>query len=110
MGAWFSSKKVPRLRLIEQLPGRGKVVYQREIFHSSQKEPYIFEFTHPSGTITGIACCPVEDEKIQSPEATVKSGGLNCEHVCIYLERTEKGEWAYQLAISAEENHETKAS
>ena len=110
MGAWFSSKKIPRPRLVEGYPGRGKTVYQRQVFHSSQKRPYTFHFAHPSATITGIACCPVADENIQTPEATVTGGGVNCKHVRIYLEPTEKGEWAYDLAIKAEENHETKPS
>jgi hypothetical protein len=111
MGGWFSSKKIPQPRLVEGHPGHGKIVYQREQFHSSQKRPYTFKFTNPSvTTITGIACCPVADEKIQAPEATVTEGGVNCKHVHIYLEPTEKGEWGYVLAISAEENLETKAS
>jgi hypothetical protein len=40
----------------------------------------------------------------------VTEGGVNWTHVRIYLEPTEKGEWAYQLAISAEENNESRAS
>jgi len=64
--------------------------------------PYTFQFTHPAVTITGIACYPVENKKIQSPEATVTGGGVNWKHVHIYLEPTEKGEWAYDLAIKAE--------
>ena len=99
--SWFSSKEIPRPRLLEGLPGRGKIVYKREVFHSSQKRPYTFHFQSPS-TITGIACYPVEDEKIQAPEATVKEGGVNWKHVHIYVEPTEKGEWAYDLAINAE--------
>jgi hypothetical protein len=103
MGAWFSSKNIPRPRLVEGHPGHGKIVYQREDFHSSQKRPYTFEFTNPSvTTITGIACCPVEDNKIQAPEATVTRGGVNWKYVHIYLEPTEEGEWRYALAISAE--------
>ena len=106
--SWFSSKKIPRPRLVEGLPGRGKIVYQREVFHSSQKRPYTFHFTYASSAIAGIACIPVADENIQSPEATVTEGGINCKHVHIYLEPIEKGEWAYELAINAEENHETR--
>jgi hypothetical protein len=110
MGGWFS-KKVPRPSLVEGHPRHGKIVYQREVFHSSQKRPYTFEFTNPLVTrITGIACCPLPDKKIQAPEATVSDGGVNSKHVHIYLEPTEKGEWGYVLAISAEENLETKAS
>jgi len=90
--------------------GRGKVVYERKCVHSSQREPYEIEITCPSATITGIACCPAEDDTIQLPVATVKSGGLSCKHVRIYLKPTEKGEWAYDLAISAELNLEPKAS
>jgi len=105
ISSWFSSKEIPRPSIVEGHPGRGKVVYKREVFHSSQRGPYTFEFTHPSATITGIACCPVEDEKIQAPEATVTGGGVNWKYVHVYLEPREKGEWAYELAINAEENH-----
>jgi hypothetical protein len=109
MGGWFSSRKIPRPSLAEGHPGRGIFVYQREVFHSSHKKPYTFKFTIPTGTITGIACYPVKDKKIQSPEATVTEGGVNCKYVHVYLEPIEKGEWAYELAIRAEEDHETKA-
>jgi hypothetical protein len=61
-------------------------------------------------TITGIACFPVKDKNIQSPEATVTGGGVNRKHVRIYLEPAEKGEWAYDLAIKGEENYETTSS
>jgi hypothetical protein len=109
MGAWFSSNEIPRPSLVVGLPGRGKVVYERKSVRTSQKGPYGIEITCTSATVTGIACCPVEDDKIHSPVATVKSGGVGWKYVRVYLEPTEKGEWAYQLAISAEENHETKA-
>jgi len=106
MGAWFSSKKIPRPSLVEGIPGRGKVLYRRQVFHSSRKAPYTFEFSHPSATITGIACCPVGDEKIQSPEAKVTAGGVNWKHAHIYLEPTEKSDWAYDLAITGEYNQQ----
>ena len=104
-----SPSSVPRPSLVEGCPGRGKVVYQRKHCHTSYKGPYGLEITCPSGTITGIACCPVENDKIQSPAATVKSGGLNYDRVRMYLEPTERGEWGYDLAISAELN-QPKAS
>jgi hypothetical protein len=101
--SWFSKKEIPRPSLIEGVPGRGKVVYKREVFHTAEKKPHTFRFAHPTGPITGIACTPVKDEQIQSPEATVTEGGLHHKHVHIYLEPTQKGPWAYQLAINAEE-------
>lgn len=110
MGAWFSSKKIPRPSLVEGLPGRGKVVYKREVFHSSRRRPYTFKFIHSSAMITGLACCPVRDEKTQAPEATVTEGGVNWKHVHIHMKPTEEGDWAYELAINAVLNHETGVS
>ena len=104
-----SSSSVPQPQHFEGVPGRGKMVYHRKVRHTSYREPYGLEITCPSATITGIVCWPLTD-KVQSPEATVESGGLNYKHVRIYLRPTEKGEWAFDLAISAEENDETKAS
>jgi len=71
MGAWLSPKEIPRPSLVEGLPGRGKVVYERKSVHTSQTGPYGIKITCPSATITGIACCPGEDDKIQSPVAVV---------------------------------------
>jgi hypothetical protein len=111
MGALFSSvadwsqpEKIPRPCFVEGICNRGKVVYRQKVSHDSQKGPYKLEFSYPSSTITGIACCPVANEKIQSPEAAVTAGGVNCKYVHIYLEPLEEDEWAYELAISAEEN------
>ena len=108
MGASWS-KKIPQPSLVQGNTGRGKVVFQRQRLHTSKIGPYGIEITCPS-EITGISCTPFEKSKIQSPEATVKSGGINYKYVRIYLEPTEKGEWAYEIAISAEENHVSKAS
>jgi len=110
LSSWFSSKKIPRSSLVEGISGCGNVLYKRQVFHSSRKGPHTFEYTHPSATITGIACCSVEDKNIQAPEATVTGGGVNWNHVRIYLEPTEEGNWAYELAIKGEENHETRGS
>lgn len=91
----------PRPQLVEGVPGRGKVVYKREAKHFVEK----YDTVKYTGTakITGIACVPVENKTIQSAQATVTAGGLNHNHVDIYLKPTQSGKWAYQLAISAEE-------
>jgi hypothetical protein len=85
----------------------GKVLLEREINHNSKKQPYIVIFTIPSARITRIACCPVEDENIQSPYATVTAGGLNHKYVHILLKPATEAEWAYKLEISGEESPET---
>jgi hypothetical protein len=84
-------------------------MYQRTSYNTSDKGPYGLEITNPSATITRIECCPIADQNIQSPEVILKSGGINYRHVRIYLVPTVKDKWAYQLAITAEED-ETKAS
>jgi len=111
MGSWFSSRKIPRPKLIFGIYGRGKVLYQRTIIHTSQMGHYGMEITCPSAAITGITCFPVEDDRIQSPEAKVKSGGVNCKHVNIYLTPIKKDDfWGYVFTIRAELNNETRAS
>jgi len=109
MDSSSSSRKIPRPWFIKGLPDRGKIVYKQTTFHNSQRGPCTLKFAHPSATITGIACYPVADANIQAPEATVTEGGVNCKHVHIYLKPEEEGNWAYELTILAEENHETRA-
>jgi hypothetical protein len=90
-------------------PGLGKHVYLEEVTHTSRVKPYTFEFTSTTGTITEIACCPVEHKSIQSPEIKVTDGGVNHTHVHIYLQPTVRGEWGYLLSITTKDN-ETTAS
>ena len=107
MGSSFSS--VPRPRLVYGFPDRGKIMFERKREHMSHRGAYGLEITCPSYKITGIACCPVADEKIQSPEATVESGGVSYNHVRIYLEPIKKDyDWAYELVINAEEDASQK--
>jgi hypothetical protein len=104
MGNWYSSRKIPRFCFVEGYPGRGKFVYEGEVYRNSHVGPYTFKFDSPTGIITGISCCPVKDEKIQSPEATVTEGGVNCKYVHIRLEPREEGDWACKLVIAAEDD------
>jgi hypothetical protein len=55
-------------------------------------------YSPPTGTITGLACVPVS-EAVQSPEAEVVEGGINCSSVTIRLTPVEKGKWACDIAI-----------
>jgi hypothetical protein len=93
---------IARPELVESLPDRGQEVYRRQRRHAASKRPYTIKYKYPTATITGLACVPVENKTIQSPEPTVTAGGVNHKHVHIYLKPTQSGEWAYQLSISAE--------
>jgi len=103
------SPTFPRPRTFLGVPGRGTVVLTRSNTHSSERGHYGLDITCTARTITGIICEPIQDENIQAPEATVKSGGINHSFVKIYLKPPMKNKgWAYDLAISAELDHKSQ--
>jgi hypothetical protein len=65
------NKEIPQCRLIEGVAKEGG---RQEVLRYSQ-EPYTFRYSHPTDTITGIACVPLSAE-IQSPEAEVIEGDI----------------------------------
>jgi len=105
-----TSKKIPRPSTTEGTQDIGEIIFERNKSHSPIKEPYTLNITSCSAKISWIECRPIEDEGVQSPEATVKSGGLNYNKVSISLEPTENGEWGYDLFIKGTKNHETSGS
>ena len=58
----------------------------------------VFRSFHTVGTVTGIACVPV-DEQTQSPEAEVIEGGINYSHVTIRLTPVDEGNWQCNVAL-----------
>ena len=99
---WNSNKKIPQPKLIEGVPVQGGVVYQQQVVRYSP-EPYTFKYSHPTDTITGIACLPL-NKGIQSPEAQIIEGGVNCNSVTISLTPVENDEWACDIAICGKSN------
>jgi hypothetical protein len=80
-------------------PEEGGVAYKQRVVRESQR-PYTITYSHPTDTITGIACVPVSAE-IQSPEADVTEGGINYNFVEICLKPVEEGKWACEIVICA---------
>jgi hypothetical protein len=62
------------------------------------REPYDYKYSKPGYTFTGIACLPDSGE-IQSPEAEVIEGGINCSSVTIRLKSVQEGEWACRIMV-----------
>ena len=72
-------------------------MYRQLVVRESQ-EPYTFTYSHPTDTITAIACVTVSAE-IQLPGAEVTEGGINCKSVTIRLTPVKKGKWACEITI-----------
>jgi hypothetical protein len=96
---WNVNKTIPQCRLFEGIPEEGGVVYRQQVIRESQR-PYTFRYSHPTDTITAIACVPLSAD-FQSPEAEVTEGGINYNSVTIRLTPVEKGKWACKIAICA---------
>ena len=99
---WKGKKRVAQCKLIEGVPEEGGLAYKQQV-HRSSHQPYTFRYSHPTDTITGIACIPVDGET-QSPEAQVLEGGINYNHVTICLTPVEEGSWACDVAICTKRN------
>jgi hypothetical protein len=87
-------------RLIEGRPmGRDErhLVYKQKVVRYSH-EPYTFTYSDPTVTITGITCVPWS-AKIQSPDAKVTEGGINCKSVTICLTPGKEGKWECEIFI-----------
>lgn len=100
-------KKGAQCKLIEGVPEDGGIVYKQQVERWS-REPYAFRYSHPTDTITGIACLPF-NEQTQSPEGDVMEGGINYNHVTIRLTPVEEGRWACDVAICTKRNSATLA-
>jgi len=94
---WNEKKNVAQCKFIAGVPEEGAIDHQQRIVRVSNK-PYTFRYRHPTDTITGIACTPV-DEETQSPEAEVIDGGVNFNHVTMRLTPVEEGKWACDVAF-----------
>jgi hypothetical protein len=73
------------------------ILHNKTIFLQSP-ELYRFEYSKPGYTFTGIACVPV-NEDVQSPDAEVITGGINCSYVTICLKPRDEGEWACRVVV-----------
>jgi len=94
---WNGKKRVAQCKLIEGVPEEDGIAYKKQVKRCTY-QPYTFRYIHPTDTITGIACTPV-DEETQSPEAEVLDGGVNYKHATIRLTPVEEGTWACNVAI-----------
>jgi hypothetical protein len=92
-----SFRKIPQCGLVEGTTEELNTLYDGRIGRQS-RQPYHFEYSKPGYTFTGIACLPVSAE-IQSPEAEVTKGGLNCSSVTIRLTPVEEGEWSCRVLV-----------
>jgi hypothetical protein len=60
---WKGKKSVAQCRLIQGVPKEGGVAYTQQVERWS-RQPYTFRYSHPTDTITGIACIPVNGETV----------------------------------------------
>jgi hypothetical protein len=94
---WKGRKRISQCQLIEGVPEKGGIAYQQQVYRCSN-EPYTVRYSHPTDTVTGIACTPV-NEQTHSPEAEVIDGGINYNHAIIRLTPVENDSWACDIAI-----------
>jgi hypothetical protein len=98
---WYGSngerRRVPQCQLIKGFLEEGVVAYTEQVRRYTH-QPYTVTYSHPTDTITRIACVPV-DAETQSPEAEVTEGGVDCNHATIRLTAVEEGEWACKVTI-----------
>lgn len=96
---WIMSKlsTIPQCVFIEGVPEVGDTVYRQQVLRRSNK-PYKFKYSHPTEFITGIACVPLND-KVQSPETEIVTGGINFKEVVICLTPVKEGDWGCSVAI-----------
>jgi hypothetical protein len=107
---WFGLKRerrVAQCQLIEGVPEKGGIAYKHQVRRYTN-QPYTFPYSHPTDTITGIACIPM-DEATQAPEAEVTEGGVNYNHATICLTPVEEGEWACVVTICTKKSSATPA-
>ena len=76
-------KRVAQCHLVEGVPNEGDIAYKQQVVRYTH-QPYTFRYIHPTDTIKGIACIPVNEET-HSPEAVVIEGGINYNHATICL-------------------------
>jgi hypothetical protein len=82
---------------IEGLPVKRDALHEKRISLQS-REPYDFKYRKPGYTLTGISFLP-ESESVQSPEAEVIEGGVNCSSVTIRLTPVEEGASACRIMV-----------
>jgi hypothetical protein len=92
---------VPQNTLVEGVPEEHSIVYKQEVRRSTNRH-YTFshQLRYSNQVITGIACLPL-DEDLQSPEAFILEGGVNCNSVRICLTPVESSEWGCSITICA---------
>jgi hypothetical protein len=104
---WNGRKKAAQCQLIEGVPEEGGIAYKKQVERYTN-QPYTFKYSHPTDTITGIACTPMNEET-QSPEAEVIAGGVHYNHATIRLTPVEEGRWACDVAICTKKSSSTPA-
>jgi hypothetical protein len=98
--SWFK-EKVPQNSLVEGVPEVHNTLYKQEVRRTT-KRPYTFshQLRYKNQVITAIACLPL-DEYLQSPEADILEGGINCNNVRICLTPVQSSEWGCKITICA---------
>ena len=84
-----------RNRLVEGTAEERDALHDKTISRRSP-DPFDYEYGKPGYTFSGISCLPVSRE-IQSPDAELIKGGINCSCVTIRLMPVEEGEWACRV-------------
>ena len=99
MDRWNVNREIPQGLLKDGLLRECDVVHKHHVVRHLQ-EPFTYRYSHPTATITAIACVPVSSD-IQSPDPEIIEGGINYKSVTIRLTPAKQGNWECNITICA---------